>query len=234
MEYWIFIILMIVVFWKAILILINTPFIYIISLFKKIKELRGKQSIVAHAITFISYKTRYDDFMFLCLFWLSTFPSHHIRYFFYRYIYQITIGKKAVIYKGTEIRNPVCLKIGKGSVIGDNAILDARANLEIGNNVVLASNVSIWTLQHDYRDPEFRCTPEHYGPVKIEDRAWIGPNSIILHNVTIGEGAVVAAGAVVTKDVAPYTLVGGVPAKVIGERPRNLCYEFDGWHRRFI
>ncbi|MFK1641101.1 DapH/DapD/GlmU-related protein [Bacteroides fragilis] len=71
-------------------------------------------------------------------------------------------------------------------------------------------------------------------PVVIEDRVWIGPNAIILHSVTIGEGAVVAAGAVVTKDVPPFSIVGGIPAKVIGSRNSNLKYEFDGQYLPFI
>lgn len=145
----------------------------------------------------------------LCLKWIADIPSHHIRNFFYRHIYKVQMAPKVVIYSGAEIRNPTNLKIGKGSIIGDNAILDARAGIEIGQNVNFSSNVRIWTLQHDYRDPDFACTPEHYGPVKICDRAWIGPHTIILHDVTIGEGAVVGAGAVVTKDVPPYTLMGG-------------------------
>lgn len=119
-----------------------------------------------------------------------------------------------VIYSGAEIRNPAKLRIGEGTIIGDNAILDARAGIEIGNNVNFSSDVRIWTLQHDYRDPNFACNPEHYGPVKIGDRAWLGPHSIILRNVTIGEGAVVAAGAVVTHDVPPYELWGGMPGKI--------------------
>ena len=109
------------------------------------------------------------------------------------------------------------LTIGKGSIIGDRAILDARhGGIIIGKNV------------NDYNDPYFRCTNIKGGTINVKDRAWIGPNVIILHGVTVGEGAVVAAGAVVTKDVPPYTLVGGVPAKVIGKRNEDLRYEFDG------
>lgn len=78
------------------------------------------------------------------------------------------------------------------------------------------------------------CNAEHVGSVTIGNRAWIGPNVIILRNVTIGEGAVIAAGAVVSHDVPPYTLVGGVPAKVIGKRPTDLKYEFTGSHAHFI
>ena len=178
---------------------------------------------------FAKITNRYNwQFERLFIFWIGQIHSHLIRNFFYRYIQRIELGENVIIYSGCEIRNPSGLKIGKGTIIGNNAILDARAGLAIGENVNLSSNVSIWSLQHDYRDPDFACTPEHYGPVKIEDRAWIGPNVIILHDVTIGEGAVVAAGAVVTKDVPPFTLYGGVPAKLIGRRPRNLKYVFQG------
>ena len=170
----------------------------------------------------------------LCLKWISEIPSHHIRNFFYRSVYLVQMSEKVVIYAEAEIRSAVNLKIGRGSIIGDNAILDAREGIEIGENVCLASNVSIWTLQHDYRDPYFACNPEHYGSVKIGDRAWIGPNVVILRNVNVGEGAVIAAGAVVTKDVLPYTLVGGVPAKIIGERPKGLKYAFNGKHAKFL
>ena len=78
------------------------------------------------------------------------------------------------------------------------------------------------------------CSPDHCGPVVIEDRAWIGPNTTILHDVTVSYGAVVAAGAVVTKSVGALSVVGGVPAKKIADRPQELLYEFDGSHRLFI
>lgn len=164
----------------------------------------------------------------LFIFWIGQIHSHFIRKFFYRNIQGVNLAEDVIIYSGCEIRNPLELKIGRGSIIGDNAILDARAGLEIGSNVNISSNVSIWTLQHDYRDPDFACTKEHYGPVKISDRAWIGPNVVILHDVTIGEGAVVAAGAVVTRDVPPFTLYGGVPAHFLGNRPKNMRYVFKG------
>lgn len=165
---------------------------------------------------------------------VSRFPSMHVRMFFYKHFFKVKLGKDTIIYKGTEIRSPKNLSIGSGTIIGDNAMLDARAGLVIGENVNFSSGVEIWTLQHDYRDPNFTCTPEHYGKVTIGDRVWIGPRVTILHSVNIGEGAVIAAGAVVTKDVAPYTLVGGIPAKYIGDRPRNMKYVFDGTHRHFF
>lgn len=170
---------------------------------------------------------RYADFQ------VGHIPSHHIRNFLYRKFWLVDLSEKAIIYWGAEIRSSVQLHIGEGSIIGDNAILDARRGIFIGRNVNFSSGVHLWTEQHDYKDPYFRCLPDRSGPIKIGDRAWIGPSVTILHSVTIGEGAVVAAGAVVTKDVEPYTLVGGVPAKKIGDRPRNLCYEFDGKYSPF-
>lgn len=177
----------------------------------------------------------YQDFVFSYILWIiGFFPSMHIRMFIYRRIYNIRLGKNVIIYKGCEIRAPKKLKIGKGSIIGDNAMLDARCGIIIGDNVNFSSGVEIWTLQHDYRDPDFKCTSEHSGAVLIGDRVWIGPRVTILHSVNIGEGAVVGAGAVVTKDIEPYAVVAGIPAKKIAERPKNLMYEFSGSHRHFI
>lgn len=115
----------------------------------------------------------------LFLYWIGNIHSHRIRMFFYKYVYLMDIAGEVTMYYNIEIRNPSGIKIGKGTIIGENAILDGRAGLEIGNNVNFSSNVRIWTLQHDYRDPDFACNPEHYGPVKICDRAWIGPHTII-------------------------------------------------------
>ncbi len=167
------------------------------------------------------------------LFQVSMIPFHIIRDFLYKNIYLVKMEKNSIIYFGAEIRAPYKLKIGKGSIIGDKAVLDARNGIEIGENVNFSSNVAIWTEQHDHRCPLFKCNSSDDFRVKIGNRAWIGPNVTILHSVTIGEGAVVAAGAVVTKNVEPYTLVGGVPAKKIGERNRDLKYVFSGKYLPF-
>ncbi|MGL5271469.1 MAG: acyltransferase [Selenomonadaceae bacterium] len=154
-------------------------------------------------------------------------PSHSIRNWIYRNVYKMKIASRVVIYGNTELRSPNNIKIGKGSIIGDQAILDARRGIEIGENVNFSTGVWIWTEQHDYNCPQFSCTDKG-GKVIIGDRAWLSCRSIVLPGVTIGEGAVIAAGAVVTQDVPPYTIYGGVPAKKIGERNRNLEYVFDG------
>lgn len=162
-----------------------------------------------------------------CVYTMSTVPSCWLRKFYYRLI-GVRMGRNVVFHFRTEIRDPFNLAIGKGSIVGDNAILDARSNLTIGRNVNLSSNVSIYTLQHNHRSPVFDCNFDKDLSVKIEDRVWLGSNTVVLPGVTIGEGAVVCAGAVVTKDVAPYAVVAGIPARRVGERPRELSYEFDG------
>ena len=164
-------------------------------------------------------------------------PSHHIRNFIYRHIFHIRLDRTAVVYFGAEIRCHRKLSIGKGSIIGDKAILDARNGLTIGKNVTLSSNVSIYTEQHDHRDPNFLCistTGIKACDVTLEDYVWIGPNVIVLPGVHIGEGAVVGAGAVVTKDIPPYTVNVGIPAKTVGERPKNLRYDRNGNHLPFL
>lgn len=161
-------------------------------------------------------------------------PSHHIRKFIYRRLYLVDLSSNTAIYYGAEIRAGINLHIAEGSIIGDNVILDARNGISIGRNVNFSSDVHIWTEQHDHSDPEFRCLSDSSYQVKICDRAWIGPSVTILHSVTIGEGAVVAAGSVVTKDVAPFSIVAGIPAKKIGERNSDLRYSLSGDHLSFL
>jgi maltose O-acetyltransferase len=105
------------------------------------------------------------------------------------------------------------------SIINQQCCLDGRGGLSIGDYVSISPGVWILTDSHDMHDPLFR---EVLAPVTIGNHAWIGSRALILPGVTVGEGAVVAAGAVVTSDVEPYTVVGGVPARPIGTRNRNV------------
>lgn len=170
-----------------------------------------------------------DGYIRYMQFQVSYIPSHHLRDWIYKNIYLVKMAPESIIYFGAEIRGSYNLKIGKGAIIGDKAVLDARVGgIEIGENVQLGSFVKLWTDSHDMNDPYFRGTPRKRGPIKIGNRAWLGPNVTVIHSVTIGEGAVIAAGSVVTKDVEPYAVMGGIPAKKIGERSQDLRYEFSG------
>ena len=148
-------------------------------------------------------------------------PFHTIRIGILRFM-KAKIGRKVGIYRGFEIRSPWKLTIGNSSVIGHNALLDARRGLTIGNNVNVSNEVMIWTLHHDYNSSTFASQGKE---VIIEDYVWLCSRSVILPGVTVGRGAVVAAGAVVTRDVAPFTVVGGVPAKPIAKRNPELTYD---------
>jgi maltose O-acetyltransferase len=113
------------------------------------------------------------------------------------------------------------LKIGKNSVINENCRLDPRGGITIGNNVVIAAETIILTADHDPDSSNFigRCAP-----VNIADYVVVGTRALILRGVTLHNGVIVAAGAVITRDVAKMDIVGGVPARSIGTRKCELTY----------
>jgi maltose O-acetyltransferase len=157
-------------------------------------------------------------------------PSHHIRRFFYR-LSGLKIESGSTIHTGARFYNPSNIQIGKDTIIGENAVLDGRDKLIIGNHVDIASQVLIYNSMHDVEDPDFKAICKE---VFINDHTFIGPRAIILPGVKIGKGAVVAAGAVVTKDVQQFQIVAGIPAKVIRERKnKELHYKLGraAWFR---
>lgn len=189
------------------------------SIKKKIKLLLiyafGRERIISLYKIYIEWKDSFE-WVFLNHF-LSKFPSSTFRIFCLKK-FGSKIENEVRIFSGCEFRKPKELIIKSGTSIGHRAILDARKGLHIGRNVTLATEVMIWTLHHDYNDIHFSGKG---AMIIINDFAWIGSRSIILPGVTVGEGAIVAAGAVVTKDVLPYTVVGGIPAKQIALRERK-------------
>jgi acetyltransferase-like isoleucine patch superfamily enzyme len=159
---------------------------------------------------------------FLLLQYTGRIPSQRIRHGLYRSLFKLTLGPGSVIYNNCELRDPHRITIGRGTSIGDRCILDGRGGLTIGNSVNFSTGAWVWTMEHSVNAPDFAAS---CAPVVIEDFAWISCRAVVLPGVRIGKGAVVAAGAVVTRDVEPYAIVGGVPAKKIGERSRDLNYE---------
>ena len=157
-------------------------------------------------------------------------PSHHIRRFYYR-LAGMKIGKGSTIHMGARFYNPENIEIGEDSIIGEGAVLDGREKLIIGNHVDIASEVMIYNAAHDVQSEDFHAV---FAPVEISDHVFIGPRAIVLPGVRIGKGAVVGAGAVVTKDVSDFSIVGGIPAKAIGERKnKNPTYKLGraAWFR---
>jgi len=125
------------------------------------------------------------------------------------------------------------ISIGKNSFIGDSSVISAE-RIEIGDDVLISWGCTI--VDHDSHSVNFQkrkndvkdwfCNRKDWAnvirqPVVIGDKSWIGFNSIVLKGVTIGEGSIVGAGSVVTKDVPPYTIVAGNPARIIREIPEN-------------
>ena len=112
------------------------------------------------------------------------------------------------------------LQVGSNCSVNTNVQLGASAGrIIIGNDVLIGPNVVIRAADHGTRkSPIIRFQGLHYGEIIIEDDVWIGANSVITSGVTIAEGTIVASGAVVTKSTEPYSIVGGVPARQIGER----------------
>lgn len=155
---------------------------------------------------------------------VANFPNEWVRRTFLRHIVGVGIGSDThvsmhVFVTGFPTRSNVT--IGNHCVINRGVYLDGRVGVVIGNNVNISFQTCILSLHHDHNDPAF---PAVGATVHIGDHAWIGARAMILPGVKVGTGAVVAAGAVVTRDVADYEVVGGVPARKIGERNRDIRY----------
>lgn len=160
------------------------------------------------------------DFELMLLRWAGHCPFHFCRRFCYR-LAGIKIGSGSTIHMWANFYQPKNIEIGKDTIIGDHCFLDGRATLKIGSHTAIASQVLIYNSEHDIHSEDFKPIEE---PVEIGDYCFIGARSIILPGVKIGRGAVVASGAVVTKDVSEKTVVGGIPAREIGERKIKLNY----------
>ncbi|HNQ87837.1 MAG TPA: acyltransferase [Verrucomicrobiota bacterium] len=153
--------------------------------------------------------------------WVMRFPSHTVRRGIAR-LYLGGLGPGCSFLLDCEIRAGRNVTIGRNCVFNRGVLLDGRGGrLTIGDCVDVAQESNIWTLEHDVHDDHHR---DRGAPVTIEDHVWIASRATILPGVRIGRGAVVAAGAVVTSDVPPMAIVGGVPARTIGERRSALQY----------
>ena len=146
----------------------------------------------------------------------------------------LSIGKGSIVEGHLVFEcEDASISIGKNTFIGDSSIISAE-KIEIGNDVLISWGCII--IDHNSHSIHFQNRKDDVKkwfdgskdwsgvirkPVIIKDKSWIGFNSIILKNVTIGEGAIIGAGSVVTKDIPPYTIVAGNPARIIREIPEN-------------
>jgi maltose O-acetyltransferase len=150
-------------------------------------------------------------------------PSFALRRFWYQRMLGIAFGAHSGIHMGCyvwfygrgSVRRSGC-GIGAYSRINRKCCLDIRGGLRIGDNVSVSPEVTILTASHRVDDPAFRVEQRQ---VVIEDHVWIGTRAMIMPGVTLGRGCVIAAGAVVTRDVRPLAIVAGIPAREVGTRP---------------
>lgn len=158
---------------------------------------------------------------YLLNYWVSRVPLHRARMWLYRTL-GLKVGEGSTILMSTEFNHASEIRIGSHTVINQHCYLDARGGLSIGDNVNISSHVIVLAGSHDVQDGRnFAGSVEQ---VTIESYAWLGTRCMLLPGVTIGRGAVVAGGAVVTHSIPPYCIVAGVPARPIGERNPELTY----------
>ena len=169
-------------------------------------------------------RVRFDGLMYFCNRIISHIPSHTFRQAFYRGVMQFEIGEKSYIFSGARFDTRGGFKVGQGSTINENCRLDNRGGLTIGSHVSISAEVCVLTADHDVHSATFAGRTR---AVFIADYAFIGTRALLLPGVKVGRGAVVAAGAVVTKEVPPLTIVAGSPAKQIGTRESTLDYSVE-------
>lgn len=160
--------------------------------------------------------------LYICNEWVASFPSHEFRIFFYRKVMKFKIGEGSSIHMHCKFDCAKGFVLGANSVINQHCRLDNRGGLTIGDSVSVSEEVVILTADHD---PDHKFFGGGCKPVLIADYGWIGTRATILSGVKLGKGAVVAAGAVVVNAVDEYTIVGGVPAKPIKVRKKDLDYK---------
>ena len=171
----------------------------------------------------LAYDTR--DYLAEVVGWL---PSNRVRCLLWRSL-GAKIGHHTSIHRNCRLYRLSHVSIGANTIVNRDVLIDGRRGLHIGDNISISEGTAIFTLEHDPNSPDFASRG---AAVSIADRAFIGARAIILPGVTVGEGAVVAAGAVVTHDVPPYTIVAGVPARTIRTRARELNYTLN--YRKFL
>lgn len=145
---------------------------------------------------------------------LSPRPFFGFRRFLLR-LFGAQVGKEVNIYSSSTIYFPWNLKIGEYSAIGENALIYNLGIVDIGKNVTISHLAQICAGTHDYLDP---AMPLLKLKIVIEDNAWICTQAFVGPGLRIGEGAVIGAGAVTVKDVDPWSVVGGNPARFIKKR----------------
>jgi acetyltransferase-like isoleucine patch superfamily enzyme len=139
-----------------------------------------------------------------------------LRAFFWSFFLK-EIGKNVHLMSNVTIMSPQNVTIGNSTLINTGTKIGGQNGIKIGSYVLIGYNVTIVSENHAYHNPLLPIKEQGYfgGPIVIEDDVWIGANAVILPNIKIGRGAIIGANAVVSKNVQPFSIVGGIPAKHI-------------------
>ena len=186
-------------------------------MFRALERLR-QHPAAKGAINFVGY--------FYLALWnhlFSRVPLYWFRHLVVRGLYGLRMGRSN-LHRSVFLLSPWHIRVGDNVNIQMNCFLDGRGGLTIGNNVDLTPGVRILTEGHDIDSPDYATVTK---PVQICDHVVIGSWALIMPGVTLGEGAVVGAGSVVTRTVEPYTVVAGNPAVVKRTRRRQIDYRLD-------
>jgi len=152
--------------------------------------------------------------------WRRLEPMKRLRGWHYRALLA-QAGENLRIAEGVVINNPGMVSVGDNCYLGSGVqFYPWNAPITLGDNVLIAAGARLITRKHGFADIDLPMAEQGYNnaPIVIEDDVWIGFGAVILPGVTIGRGSIVGASAVVTKDVAPCSIVGGVPARLIRKR----------------
>lgn len=157
---------------------------------------------------------------------LPGFLGMVVRWSIYKLLFK-QLNSFAFIYAGVYLTHTYGIEAGKSLAINSGALIDGRGGITFGDNVLIGPYAVIASSNHDYRqlDMPISAMDHIMERVSIGNDVWIGAHAVITSGVIIGDYAVIAAGAVVTHDVEPYQIVGGVPAKVIGNRKDSASDE---------
>jgi putative colanic acid biosynthesis acetyltransferase WcaF len=154
---------------------------------------------------------------------ITNLPGHWLRLAWLRGL-GARLGRGTMVFRGTTVIGAEHLELGERVQVGFRVVLDARGGLTVGNDVLLSSDCQLLTANHNHASPEFE---RQVAPIAIADHAWVATRAMVLAGVTVGRGAIVAAGAVAARDVASRTIAGGVPARKIGDRTGGLEYRLE-------
>lgn len=158
---------------------------------------------------------------------IGNLPISPLRHAYYRRVCGMHIGAHTHIWMGARFTGDKMhqITLGDHCSVPYNSFWVVGDRITVGDHVVFGHNVELYTSDHDPDDPAFA---RRDAPITIHDRAWIGSRVMIMKGVTIGEGAVVAAGSLVTEDVPPYAVVAGRPAQLIRHRgTREFTYKIE-------